>query len=381
MVPMLNRIVSRMVVLAAATTLITMLVGLFAYLAAVHYRLDVATSHMPPKARAELERLVRTHQEGSDRYFELFNRYGASTPGITDMGFIGSIAFVSLLVGGGVAMVFARRISRPITAVARAAAQVSAGKRSVRVDRGGTSGETGELIESFNRMASDIQAYERERTVLTAGIAHELRTPLTILKGRLHGLADGVIDPAKGEADRLLRQVEHLSRLVDDLRTLAHADAGELDLDRRTVDLDALLGVAVADLRGMAAERAVTLAERYVPVRVQGDPVRLTQIVTNLLTNAIKHAPSGSAVEISLSLAKGWAIVRVADEGEGFLPEDAERLFMPFWRAGADKLAGRHGSGIGLTLAAKIAEAHGGRIVAQNHVERSGACFSAWLPA
>ena len=380
MAGLLNRIVTRMVVLAAATTIITMLLGLVAYIAAVHYRLSVTTQHMPPKAREQLEFLVRTHQEGSDRYFDLFDRYGAKGPAITDLCFVGTIALVSILVGGGVAMIFARRISRPITAVARAAALVSAGDRSVRVERGKTSGETGDLIESFNRMAADIDAYERERTVLTAGIAHELRTPLTILKGRLHGLADGVIDPATGEADRLLRQVEHLSHLVEDLRTLAHADAGELDLDRRPVDLAVLLGMAVGDLRASAAERGVSITESYETVCVRGDPVRLTQVTTNILTNAIKHAPDHSTIDVAVFTATGHAIVSVTDEGDGFAPMDETRMFMPFWRAGTDKLAGRPGSGVGLTLAAKIAEAHGGRIRAKNRVDRSGACFSVWLP-
>ncbi|SFN86644.1 cell wall metabolism sensor histidine kinase WalK [Sphingomonas sp. OK281] len=380
MARLLNRIVTRMVVLAAATTIITMLLGMAAYVAAVHYRLSVTTHHMPPKAREQLELLVRTHQEGSDRYFDLFDRYGAKAPALTDLGFVATIALVSILVGGGVAMVFARRISRPITAVANAAARVSAGDRSVRVERGSTSGETGELIESFNRMAADIDAYERERTVLTAGIAHELRTPLTILKGRLHGLADGVIDPATGEADRLLRQVEHLSHLVEDLRTLAHADAGELDLDRRPVDLAVLLGLAVGDLRGSASERDVTIVESCETALVHGDPVRLMQVMTNILTNAIKHAPDRSRIDVAVFTASGHAIVSVTDEGDGFAIDDEARMFMPFWRAGSDRLAGRPGSGVGLTLAAKITEAHGGRIMAKNRVDRSGACFSVWLP-
>jgi signal transduction histidine kinase len=216
--------------------------------------------------------------------------------------------------------------------------------------------------------------------VLTAGIAHELRTPLTILKGRLHGLADGVIDPATGEADRLLRQVEQLSRLVEDLRALAHADAGELGLDLRHIDLDAVLRLAVADLRPSAARAGVVLTESLEAVRLVGDPVRLTQIFTNILTNALKHAPEGSRIDVALTTSGACAVAQFLDEGDGFSPDDAERLFIPFWRAGADKRAGRPGSGVGLTLASKLAEAHGGRIVAKNRADRSGACFSVWLP-
>jgi signal transduction histidine kinase len=278
-------------------------------------------------------------------------------------------------------VVLARRISRPIAAVARAAVQVSAGDRSVRVEKKGRiSGEIGELVDSFNKMAAEIQFYESERIVLTAGIAHELRTPLTILKGRLHGLADGVIDPATGEADRLLRHVGHLSRLVEDLRTLAHADAGELGLDFRRIHVDEVLRTAAADLRASAGENGVKLVEHYQSAHVLGDPVRLTQIFTNLLTNAIKHAPPGSAVTLSMCETGKFVVIGVQDEGEGFAPDEERRLFMPFWRGGADKRLGRPGSGIGLALAAKLAEAHGGRIVARNRTDRSGASFHAWLP-
>jgi signal transduction histidine kinase len=380
MARILNRLVTRMLLLAAAMTVITMVVGLAAYRISLYYQFELVTRHMPPAARAELSALAAKHQRNSDRYFQLYERYGGDVLDLTDLRFILAIGTVSVIVGGAVAMVFARRISRPITAVACAAAQVSAGNRSVRVSRGATSGETGELVDSFNKMASDIEAYERERTVLTAGIAHELRTPLTILMGRLHGLNDGVIDPATGEADRLLRQVEHLSRIVEDLRTLAHADAGELDLDRRQIDLEAVLHSAVADLRPAAAERGVTLVESYQAVRIWGDPVRLTQVFTNILTNAIKHAPDGSRVDIHLIVSDGFAVASVADEGRGFRPEDESLLFTPFWRAGANRHAGRPGSGIGLTLAAKLAEAHGGRIVPGNRADRSGACFSVRLP-
>jgi signal transduction histidine kinase len=380
MARILNRIVTRMLLLAAAMTVITMVVGLAAYRTSLYYQFDLATRHMPPAARAELSVLAAKHQRNSDRYFQLYERYGGDVLDLTDLRFILAIGTVSVIVGGAVAMIFARRISRPITAVAQAAAQVSAGNRSIRVVKGTTSGETGELVDSFNKMAADIEAYERERTVLTAGIAHELRTPLTILKGRLHGLTDGVIDPATGEADRLLRQVEHLSHIVEDLRTLAHADAGELALDRRQIGLEAVLHAAVADLRPSAAERGVSLVESYEAVRIWGDPVRLTQVFTNILTNAIKHAPDRSRVDVRLTMSGGLAVASVIDEGRGFQPEDGPLLFTPFWRAGADRRAGRPGSGIGLTLAAKLAEAHGGWIVPDNRADRPGACFSVWLP-
>jgi signal transduction histidine kinase len=216
--------------------------------------------------------------------------------------------------------------------------------------------------------------------VLTAGIAHELRTPLTIHKGRLHGLEDGVIDPSSGEAERLLRQVEHLLHIVEDLGTLANADAGQLALDMRVIDPCDVLRAVVADLRAVVAVRGVRFLESYEPARVLGDPVRLTQIFTNILANAIKHAPEDRDIRVTTRVVGREVVTSILDEGPGFAPGDEVRLFIPFWRAGANRQAGRPGNGMGLTLAAKLTEAHGGRITAENRQDHSGACFSVWLP-
>ena len=376
----LNRIATRMWLLAWLVTSITLAVGISSYYLSASFEVYVTKERLPPGKRAELERLIATGQRGSDRYFELLDRYSDDRFRADDWVFLAIISALSTAIGGGAAFLFARRLSRPITAVAEATARVAAGDRGVRVEEQGVSGETGEMVRGFNRMAADIQAYERERTVLTAGIAHELRTPLTILRGRLHGLKDGVIDPAAGEADRLLRQVDALGRLVEDLRTLAHADAGELELDVRTVDLAHVAGTVVADLRQQATAAGVALVPDLSPASVRGDPLRLAQILTNLVTNAIKHAPEGTAVEVVTQVASGEAAASVSDAGPGFREEDRARLFMPFWRAGVNRDTGRPSSGMGLALAAKLAEAQGGRIAAENRPGRAGARFSLHLP-
>ncbi|WP_179504327.1 MULTISPECIES: ATP-binding protein [unclassified Sphingomonas] len=376
----MNSIVARLIALAGVMIAITMAVGLIAYYGAAYFHLQVMMKHMPPEARQELAGLIAHGQQASPRYFALFERYGSGALDISDAGFILAIGITSIVAGGTVAVLLARRISQPIIAVAEAAAAVAAGDRSVRVAKGRVSGEVGTLIDSFNRMASDIEAYERERTVFTAGVTHELRTPLTILKGRLHGIADGMVPASAAEADRLLRQVEHLGRIVEDLKTLAHADAGELALDRRNLMVDDVLRVCVTDLRGSAVAAEVEFAEHYAGGKVHGDAVRLSQIFLNLLTNAIKHAPVGSRIQVSSRTDGHRAIIEVIDAGGGFAPQDAQRLFMPFWRSRADKVAGRPGSGLGLALAEKLAEAHGGRIVASNRQDRSGAIFRVELP-
>jgi signal transduction histidine kinase len=293
---------------------------------------------------------------------------------------LAAVVLLSTVIGGSVALLLAHRANRPILAVAQAATRVSAGDRSVRVDRVGVTGQAADLIDNFNKMAADIDASDRQRTMLAVGVAHELGTPLTILKGRLHGLEDGVIAPSSGEASRLLRQVEHLLRIVGDLNTLAHADAGNLTLDRRLIDLGDLLGPVVADLRAVLKARDVRFKETYAPALVHGDPVRLVQIFTNILTNAIKHAPQDCEVSVVVNVTGPWVVARILDEGPGFAPGDEALLFTPFWRATANQTAGRPGSGIGLSLAAKLAEAHEGHIRAENRHDRLGASFSVWLP-
>lgn len=375
----LNRISTRLWALTAFVSVVTLVVGVSSFYVASYFEMLGMKERMPPGIRVELEAIVDRGEKGSDRYYEIYDRYTGDDISPQDLPFIFMIAVISTIVASGLSFVIARRISGPITDVARAATRVSRGERAVRIDYT-AAGEIGELVGSFNKMAAEIESYERERTVLTAGIAHELRTPLTILKGRLHGLTDGVIDPAVGEADRLLRQVDHLLRLVEDLRTLAHADAGELQLDLRQVDLAHICETVVADLRGQAGAAGTDINSNLERAFVRADPLRVAQIVMNLVTNAIKHAPPSSIVSVRTRMEKRTAIVEVVDEGEGFLESDRERMFVPFWRARADRMRARAGSGMGLALALKLAEAQGGMIGAENRNDRSGARFWLSLP-
>ncbi|MFT3966724.1 MAG: HAMP domain-containing sensor histidine kinase [Sphingobium sp.] len=220
-----------------------------------------------------------------------------------------------------------------------------------------------------------------ECLLMTAGVTHELRTPLTILKGRLHGIEDGVIEPDIDETARLLRQVEHLLEIVNDLDALAQADLGRLSLHRRQVNLAEIVAAVVSDLRPLLARHDMEILETYEDVYLQADPVRVTQIVTNLLTNASKHSPAGGRISVQVGASDKTAWFSVTDEGPGFAPEDQERLFTPFWRSSATiKRAGCPGTGMGLALTARLVAAHGGNISAQNREDRSGASFHVALP-
>jgi signal transduction histidine kinase len=260
-----------------------------------------------------------------------------------------------------------------------AADRIGQGELDVRAAAAGASGETAELVKRFNAMADEVQSYERERRILTAGIAHELRTPLTVMKGRLHGIVDGVLPLDPSEVHRLLRHADQLSHLIDDLRTLAHVDAGELKLELGPVAVDTLVLTVMDDLRERAAAADVCLQFQGTGGLALADPSRLSQIVTNLLANAIRHSPSGGVVAVHTHGADGWMVIAVEDSGDGIDAATQERMFGPFWRGTNGRDKDGSGSGLGLTLALMLAEAQGGTLEGANRTS-GGAVFRLKLP-
>ncbi|MBU0557520.1 MAG: HAMP domain-containing protein [Alphaproteobacteria bacterium] len=375
----LNRLWVRLWMLAGLSIVLSVSLLVGAFIALQVWLEHVARDRIPPEVSAELRRLEAAGETVGARYDLLYQQWIAPHSPINDYALLAVLVAVSVIIAGAVAFVVARRISRPISDVADAAGRIASGELDARADGIGASGETAELVTRFNAMAEEIEHYERERRVLTAGIAHELRTPLTVLKGRLHAVLDGVLPMERAEAKRLLRSADQLSHLVEDLRTLALADADALSLDMQVVDLHAIAGTVCSDLTLEAEGASATLALCGRPTLVSGDPHRVAQIVTNLVTNAIKHAPSSSVVRVTTEDIDGRGCVTVEDEGDGFAPDDVERMFMPFWRGQADREAQRPGSGMGLALAAILAKAQGGRVSAANR-DGGGASFCLELP-
>jgi signal transduction histidine kinase len=293
----------------------------------------------------------------------------------------GVLCLAPALTGVALAGMISRKLRRPLAAVAQAATRLSEGDRSVRIDDNASLPELADVIQGFNRMAASLDGQEKERRLLVAGITHELRTPLTILQGRLHGIEDGVIEPGADETERLLRQVRHILYIVDDLDTLAKIDSGNLLLNRRPVDPEAIFRPAVEDLAALTARHEIRFAQEYLPIAIMGDPVRLVQIFTNLITNAAKHSPVGGEITVRVAARDGHAIISVTDEGPGFEPADHERLFVPYWRSAMSRSnADCPGSGMGLSLTARLVQAHGGAIRGENRRDRTGACFTVSLP-
>jgi signal transduction histidine kinase len=222
-------------------------------------------------------------------------------------------------------------------------------------------------------MAEALETADRQRRELLADVAHELRTPLTIIQGNLEGLRDGVYDATPDHLDLVLDETHKLSRLVDDLRLLTLAEAGQLPLDLQALDVAQLLADVRDAFACQADERGITLTvsppEAAPPLLA--DPQRLGQVLGNLVSNALRHTPSGGQVALGAALIPSGDGLRlsVSDTGEGIPAEDLPRIFDRFWRGDP---ARSHefgaGSGLGLAIAKGLVEAHGGRIWAESEV-------------
>jgi two-component system OmpR family sensor kinase len=302
-------------------------------------------------------------------------------------------AAVVLLAGIGLPLV--RASLAPLARIEATAAAIAGGDLSRRIDHPGGNTEVGRLAEALDVMLASIEAaylaradgearalrsQERMRR-FTADASHELRTPLTSVRGLAeYGLQQG--DAASRE--ELLRlmgliagESGRMSRLVDDLLLLARFDAGR-PLDRRPVDLASLAAEAVQRARIVAPGRPVTL-EAAEPVIVDGDEGRLTQVIDNLIGNAIQHTPPGSPVTVAVTVSAGHAELTVADHGPGMTAEQASRVFERFYRTDGARTRARGGAGLGLAIASSLAAAHGGEITVET-APGKGAAFCLRLP-
>lgn len=273
-------------------------------------------------------------------------------------------ALIAAFVALAVAVPLARRIIRPLRRVTDAVRRLGEGDSTARVGDHDAPGEIGTLARTFDSMAERLTAYETVRRNLTADIAHELRTPLTLLQGNCEEIIDGITEPTLDRFVQIHDDVLRLRRLVDDLGTLADADAAttEHDLRRERCDL-AIIAANVADsMTPMINAHQHQLQQRLHSVFVDGDPARLGQVVTNLLSNAIKYtAPGGHLVlEVQPSVNQRSAILSVTDDGPGIDAEDQPHIFERFYRAESARATG--GSGIGLAVAHQLVVAHHGHI-------------------
>ncbi len=291
------------------------------------------------------------------------------------------VLWLAGLIGAMVAATrFARRLIRPLDAVAAAARRIATGDLSARavIADGSDFKETQQLVEDFNAMAAQIGRTDADMRMWHAAIAHELRTPLTILRGQLQGFVDGVFVPDAKAFQGLVAQAESLGRIVDDLKILTLAQSGRLELRLDTIDLahEVAAVVAVVSPGLDAAGLSVQLDLGHVALRADG--ARIRQALMALLENAKRHAGPGNLM-IETRATIDQAILRVRDTGPGLSPEAIAHVFEPFWRADESRSRASGGSGLGLAVVQAIARAHGGRAVV-HAAQPKGAIFELQLP-
>jgi signal transduction histidine kinase len=279
---------------------------------------------------------------------------------------------VALLAG----LFLARRTTRPLAELTAAADELAAGVRDRRAHVSSRD-EIGQLARSFNTMADALDREDELRRAFAADIAHELRTPLTILQGQLEAVRDGITPADEQLITSLHEESRRMTRLVADLETMADAGAAGFTLQRSQVALRPLIAAAVDRLAAHAAQRGVRLVALLEEATVAADPVRISQVVTNLLSNAATYTPPGGTITVTLARSTDGAELAVADTGSGIPDDELPRVFDRFFR-GAGAPPG--GSGIGLAVAAELVAAHGGTLTAQSG-PRCGSRFLVRLPA
>jgi signal transduction histidine kinase len=377
----LDRIWVRFGLCIALTVLVT--IGILGASVMAFAELQYRDFHraLPPAVRLELDQLADQDLDDSPRAVEIYGQY-----------WTGDLLFGekwSLVIGLAVCLPFglivgfwvSRVVTQPMASVAEAARLIARGDLSVRAEAGPRSGEMAGMVRDFNHMTDSLEALERERKATAASISHELRTPLTVLRARLHAVCDGVIPPDEQEFRRLLDQVEHLGRLVDDLHTLSVGDAGRLSLHLADLDLGRLAAEALAQHASHIAQHGVqaALAVRRDGVRVHADRDRMRQVLANLVENALRHAHAGGWLEIGVDADAGDAVLTVSDAGAG-LPEDVQRhLFQRFHRSDASRTRPSRGSGLGLSIVQMLVARQGGTVAADRSA-RGGTRFTVRMP-
>jgi two-component system sensor histidine kinase BaeS len=272
-------------------------------------------------------------------------------------------SILALLLG----IFLSRTLTRPIRELTEATQAVAEGNLGSQVSIHSRD-EMGQLAESFNKMSADLARSIEARKQMTADIAHELRTPLSLIIGHAEAVHDGVLSPTKENFEIIREEALRLENLVDDLRTLSLADAGELSINLQTVNPKKLLNDLQATYQHVASQKNVKIqleAASDIPM-LNIDPGRMTQVLTNILDNALQHTPEGGKITLSAKNVQDGVELSIQDSGPGIKGEDVNRIFERFYRTDTARHREDGGSGLGLAIARSIVELHKGNIWAES---------------
>ena len=381
----LNRIWVRFGLWITATVLstIAVLTGSLLLFSEIQYR-NLYYS-MPPAERSEVDRLRAQDLGYSPRALEIYARHWEGDPlwGERWSLIIGLSA--SLPFGLAVGFWVSRRITQPLASMVEVTQRVQLGDLGARARADNLHGEMQTMVDSFNRMVDALAQGQAERHAMAASISHELRTPLTVLQARLHAICDGVISPNEREFQTLLAQVEHLGRLVGDLHTLSMADAGQLSLQLRRMDLSVLVHEVLEQMAPQLEARRFEVELRLPEdtddgcADIRADEDRMRQIVSNLIANALRHAASGHWLGIELGSAQQGeqVVLSISDAGPGLPSELAEDPFVRFAQLPGKRK--REGSGLGLSIVKALTISQGGSVTAEASA-RGGMRFTLRFP-
>jgi signal transduction histidine kinase len=298
-------------------------------------------------------------------------------------------ALTAGVIGGSLSIILAVLLSysldKPIRSLVIGARRLASGDLATRAPVSQNS-ELADLGVAFNQMAEALQQVEEDRKAMTTDIAHELRTPLAVQRAYLEALQDGVYSLTAENLEPVLAQNVLLTRLVEDLRTIALAEAGRLELNLESIDISDLIENVVARFSPQARTNQIQLSFHKPgekSLSIQADPIRLEQILNNLLSNAIRHTPVGGSIEVTVKIEKEakyqWVKVAVHDSGQGIPADALPYVFDRFYRADKGRSRETGGTGLGLAIARQLARAHKGDLSAANYLE-GGAVFELSIP-
>ena len=297
----------------------------------------------------------------------------ALAPPLLQAGLVGTV--VALLL----AAFISRTIAQPLQRVAKAAKGLGRGHSAVNVPVSGPP-ELRSLSQSFNHMSAEVRAANAAQRDFLSNVSHDLKTPLTSIQGYAQAIVDGAAQDPQAAAQIIYEEASRLNRMVLELTDLERLQAGKLSLQRERIDLALLCDGVAQNLQLVAQQANITLETDFAPAPpIPGDGDRLAQVLTNLVSNALKFTPAGGTVRLAVQRSGGGVAATVRDTGIGIASKDLPRVFERFYQA--DKARGpRRGTGLGLAIAREIVEAHGGRITAHSAGDGQGAEFSVWLP-